>query len=126
MRGQAEGELSTSGMTHDHDFAGVQTVTFDELRQEPVGASNIFKSAGPAAAGVADAAILHIPGGESFRGQCRAQMSSVSEIVFGSPEAAVNVHDALGRAFAFGQTNLAELVGIGSVGMRASAPGGGG
>jgi len=112
---ETERELSASGVTHHQDLCGVEVVALGNLWQVTIGIANVFKSAGPASAGVADAAVLDVPGGDAFGGQRGAQVSGVGEVILGTPEASVNIHNHRKRAFRLRQAQVRELTGIGAV-----------
>ena len=78
--------------------------------------ANVFEGAWPTSAGIADAAILDVPGGNAFRGQRGAEVSAVGQIVLGAPVASVDGHHHRERAFGFGKAKICELIGIGAVG----------
>ena len=93
MRGKAQCELTARGMS-EHDAAGcVQLVLLRVLQKKVVGRTDVGKSAGPCSTVIANAAILKVGGGETFRGQSCAKVPGMIEAVFSAPEAPMNVYD---------------------------------
>ena len=70
---------------------------------------HVIQSARPAAARIADPAILDVPSCRAGAGQGRAKMSSVVQIVSVSPVPAVNEDDHGMRARPVRYSNIAEL-----------------
>src|SRR5580700_187952 len=114
--GEAEGELSAGGVAHHRDFGRVEVVSFCNLRDVTISVANVFEGAGPASAAIADAAVLDVPGGNSFRGQRGAEVSAVGQVVLDAPVASVNGHRHRERALGFRKANICKLIGIGAVG----------
>src|SRR5579862_1303463 len=78
--------------------------------------ADVVQGAGPTTAGLADAAVFEIPGGESGGSEGGAEMAGVAEIVGGAPVTAVQENDGGVRTFVFGDAEVAELIGVGAVG----------
>ena len=116
MSGEAKSELSAGGVAHHQDFCRVEVVALCDLREVPKSVADVFEGAGPTSAGVADATVFDVPGGEACGGQGSAEMSGVGEIVPGAPEASMDVHHHREWAFSFGQAKLGKLIGVGAVG----------
>jgi hypothetical protein len=78
--------------------------------QRSVGAADVLKSSGPSAAGISHATVFHVPGGDASIFQRVAKMTGVSEVVFGTPEAAVDEENDGMRALPGGKTRVDELI----------------
>ncbi len=117
MSGEAQRQLASSGVAHHDYLRGVQFGALGDLGDVAVTVADILEGARPAAARVAHTAILHVPGRESFGSESGAEVSGVIQIVFGTPEATVNVHDYGERATGFWNPQFGELIWIGSVGQ---------
>src|SRR5271165_6401339 len=102
-------------MAHHQDFGCVEIVLLRNLWDVAVCSANVFEGAGPASGRVADAAVLDVPGGNSFGSQRGAEVSGVGQIVFGAPVASMDRHHYRERAFGFGKANVSELIGIGPI-----------
>src|SRR4029077_7400888 len=115
MASETKRELASSGMTHNDGPCGIQTVFLCELREIAVSVANIFERTRPSSTFISHAAVFHIPGGEAFGGQRSAEVSCVSQVILGTPEPTMNVHNYGKRTLSFWKTYLSELVGISSV-----------
>ena len=65
MRGEAEGKLSAGGMSHDDEAIGIELKPGMVQADKLVGRADILEGSGPAAAGVADAAVFRVEGGDA-------------------------------------------------------------
>src|SRR5260221_5543280 len=78
--------------------------------QGVVGAGDVLKCSGPAAAGIAYATVFDVPGCDTSFFQRGAKMSSIGQIVLRAPIAAVDEKDNGMRTFSRGKANIHELV----------------
>ena len=63
------------------------------LQKKMICGANVGERAGPASSIVTDAAVFEVGGCKSPGGESRAEMACVIEVVFGAPEASMNVGD---------------------------------
>ena len=101
VTGQAQRQLSAGGVAHHNQLREIQIVALGDLRNVAVGAAQVFEGARPSSSRVPYAAILDIPGGQSFGRKGGAEMSGMLQIVFGAPVAAVDIHHDRERAVGF-------------------------
>src|SRR5712671_1903218 len=78
--------------------------------QGVVGAADVLKCSGPAAAGIADATVFDVPGCDADFFQRGTKMPGISEIVLRAPVAAVDEEDNGMRTFSRGKANVDELI----------------
>jgi hypothetical protein len=111
-RGEAERKVAAGGVSGDAELFEIkfgERIIF--VREQcAIGAANVLKRAGPSAAGIAHAAVFDVPSRDAGFFERVAKMSSVSQVVFGTPVAAVNEEDDRMRAFARGKTNVNKLI----------------
>src|ERR1700751_3030925 len=117
VSGKAERELASNRMTHDEDFPGIEIVALRNLRQKPVSIHDVLERSGPGSSRLAEAAIFQLPCGHTFPAQRGTEMTGVKQIVFGAPEASMDVHGDGKRSLACRESKISELAGIGAVGQ---------
>src|SRR5215472_16823430 len=83
--------------------------------KEFIGRTYVLKCARPGSAWISYTPVFHIPRCDSSFCQCCAEMSSVREIVFGSPVAAMNKEDNGMRPLAVRHTDIHKLIGVGAI-----------
>src|SRR4029077_3039231 len=92
MRSETQRQLTSGGMSHHDCLRRVQFVALGDLGEVAITVADILERARPPAAWVAHAPILHVPGRESFGGECGAEVPGMIQVVFRAPETTVNVH----------------------------------
>ena len=93
MSREAKRELPASRMTHHDDPFCVQVMGCGVLHKKMIGGTDIGKRARPCPAFIAHAAVFEVGRGQTFCGESAAKMTGVIEVVFGAPEAPVDVDD---------------------------------
>lgn len=76
---------------------------------------DVFEATRPAAARIADPALLQIPRRNSPGGKRSAEMTGMRQVILCAPKASMNVHGDRKWPIAFGQAEIAELVGVGPI-----------
>ena len=76
---QAERELASGRVSHNHDSFPINLFARRMLHQKLVGRANIGERSGPASAGVADAPVFQVRRGQSTGGEGRAQMPGIGQ-----------------------------------------------
>src|SRR5947209_5136087 len=104
--GKPEREMAAGGMAIDDDSAEIEAVLACQAAYKVGGRGHVLKRSGPAATRVSDASILDVPRRESNLRQSMAQMTSVEQMVFRSPEPSVNVDDHRMRSRPFRQPKV--------------------
>jgi hypothetical protein len=102
-------------MAEQRDAVEVEWRRARELLDVVDGAKDVVESAGPAAAGIAEAPVLDVPRRDPVRGEIEAQMAGVGEGVDRLPVPTVHHHDDRVRAGARRKPQVAELERIGPV-----------
>jgi hypothetical protein len=72
----------------------------------------VIESTGPAATGLADAAVFDVGGGESSNSEGLAHRSSMQEIIADAPESSVNYDDERTSCAVRGAAEIYELTGL--------------
>src|SRR6478672_2804060 len=111
-RRETESQMAAGGMSGDAEPLEIEPghgIVF-VFAQRTVGAANVLKCSGPSAAGISEATVFDVPGGDAGLLQCVAKVSGVNEVVFGAPVAAMNKEDEGMRAFASRNANVDELI----------------
>src|SRR5690349_3361759 len=103
-------------MAHDDHLVCVEFVASGNLSEVAKCAANILKRSRPASTGIADAAIFDIPGGDSFCRESCAEVRSVHQVIFGTPEPTGHHHHRGKWAAALPHADVAKLVRITAVG----------
>src|SRR2546423_8427139 len=80
-----------------------------------VSSADIFEGSRPAAAWITNSTIFNVPGCEPGFGQGCAQMTSVGQIIFGTPVAAVNKKHHWMRALPCWNSQINKLIRIWAV-----------
>jgi hypothetical protein len=111
-----ERQLPPGGMPQRNDAVEVKVVEGGEVAQEVGGGSHVEQSARPAAPRLADSAVLDVPGGKPGLGECRGGMAKVGEIVARTPVAAMEEKDGRMGSGSGGESKLAELRRLRTVG----------
>ena len=113
-RGETESKMAAGGVSGDAELFQVEPRDgiISVFAQCTVSAADVLKGSGPSAAGVANATVFDVPGCDAGLFERMAKMSSISEIVFGAPVAAVNEEDDWMRAFSAGDANVDKLIWI--------------
>src|ERR1700732_5181214 len=91
MSGEAQGKLTSGGVSNDDELLQVKAVLPGVLSQELVGAANIGKRVGPPPTWIADAAIFHVGRSQAVGRESTAKVACVIQVVLGPPEASVDV-----------------------------------
>jgi len=116
MSREAKRKLPASRVTHHDDPFCVQVMGCGALHKKMIGGTDIGKRARPCPAFIAHAAVFEVGRGQTFCGESAAEVTGVIEVVFGAPEAPVDVDDEWIRRLAFSggrrQTQIKELVQI--------------
>src|ERR1700690_2251069 len=115
MRGQAQGQLASGGMSHHDQSVQVDLEAGMLLQQKTVGRANVLKRPRPSTADVAYAPVFNIEGSEAGGAQRFAEMSAMSQAVLRPPIAAVNVDQNCVRGLCAWQPRFEELIGIGAI-----------
>src|SRR5690349_25085321 len=92
MRGQTEGKLTASGVTHDDNSLRVQVVFLRILDQKLIRRTDVFKRSGPGASFVSYTPIFQICAYESLGGRSCAQVARVLQPIFRAPESPMNIN----------------------------------
>jgi hypothetical protein len=114
-RGCPQRQLAARRMAEQRDAVEVEWTRARELVDVVDGAKDIVESAGPAAAGIAEAPVLDVPRRDPVRGEIEAQMAGVGEVVDCLPVPTVHHDGDRMRAGARGKPQVAELERIGPV-----------
>ena len=113
--GEPEGEVSAGGVAGCDDATEVERVGLGEVGEEVKSGGDVFEGVGPAATGLADAAVLDRPDGYTGVADGGAEVAAIAEVVLGLPPAAVE-EDEDGRLAPAGrQPEVAELILAGAV-----------
>ncbi len=91
VRSEAKRKLASRGVAHHEHSRGIEIVTFCDLRDEAISVRDVFECAGPSTTGIADAPVFQVPGRNSLPGESGTQVPGVRKIVFGAPEASMDV-----------------------------------
>jgi hypothetical protein len=91
--GEAEGQLTSGGVSHDDELLRIEVVLPGVLSQKLVGTAYVSKGVGPASTFIADTAIFEVCGGQAFDGESGTEVTSVIQVVLRPPEASVDVDD---------------------------------
>jgi hypothetical protein len=90
---------------------GVNLVRLRVLDQKLICGADIGEGARPRAAFISDASIFEVRASHPLRGESGAKMSGMVEIVFGSPESAMDINqERAGPGLACGQPKVDELM----------------
>ena len=110
--GEAKSKVASRGVAGDAELFQIELGDGIVLvsAQRAVRAANVFKRSWPSPAGVPHATVFHVPGCDAGIFQRVAKMTGVSEIVFGTPEAAVDEENNGMRAFSGGKACVDELI----------------
>lgn len=103
VRSEAKRKLASRGVAHHQHSRGIEVVTFCDLRDEAIPVRDVFECAGPSTTGIADAPVFQIPGRNSVSGERGTQVPGVRKIIFGAPEASMDVHHYRERSLALWQ-----------------------
>jgi len=110
--GETESQVASGGVAGDAELFQIEPGDgiILVLAQSVVGAADVLKSSGPSTAGISYAAVFHVPGCDACIFQGVAKMTGVSEVVFGTPEAAVDEENDGMRALSGGKARVDELI----------------
>jgi len=112
--GEAKSKVTSCGVAGDAELFQVEPGDGIILvfAQSAVGAADVFKRSGPSAAGISHATVFHVPGCDAGIFQRVAEMTGVREVVFRTPEAAVDEENDGMRAFSGGKARVNKLIGV--------------
>src|SRR4051812_43734947 len=102
-------------MADGHDVLEIEAVLAGQVDQGCAAGSHVLERAWPAAAGFADASVFEAPRCETSRGQRRAQVADMEEVVLRAPESAVDDDNDGMWPGAVGQAEVAKLRRLGAV-----------
>src|SRR5690242_5630585 len=116
MGRQTKRELPPGRMAHHQDSCRIETVALGNLRHKSKAMGDVFEATRPAAARIANPAVLQVPGRNSLGGKRSAEMAGMRQVILCAPKASMDVHGDRKWPTAFGQAEIAELVGVAPVG----------
>ena len=112
--GEAKSKVASCGVAGDAELFQIEPGDgiILVLAQSAVGAADVLKRTGPSAAGISHTPVFHVPGCDAGIFQRVAKMTGVREVVFRTPEAAVDEEDDGMRAFSGGKARVNKLIGV--------------